>query len=64
MTNETNQIPATLGSAEKPQVANSEFAIFSDIVELPSQGVFYPHKKGNVPVEYLTASDIDNTGLD
>lgn len=28
-----------------------------DVIELPSKGLFYPHKKGRIKVAYLTAQD-------
>lgn len=33
------------------------FEVAYDLIELPSKGLFYPHKKGKVKVAYLTAHD-------
>lgn len=37
-----------------PEIDNSAF---TDVVELPSKGIFYTHKKGEVVVELMTALD-------
>ena len=34
-----------------------EFTVNTDIVKLPSQGIFYENKKSEVMIEYLTAND-------
>jgi hypothetical protein len=58
MSNEMNKIQGVSTSADyTQQTKNTDFTVISDIVDLPSQGIFYPHKKGSVTVEYLTASD-------
>jgi hypothetical protein len=56
MSNETNKIQGMTPEYVQQQ-SNPEFTVISDVVELPSQGILYPHKKGSVTVEYLTASD-------
>lgn len=37
-----------------PEIENSAF---TDVVELPSKGIFYAHKKGEVVIELMTALD-------
>jgi hypothetical protein len=56
MSIETNKTQGLNTEYLQPQT-NPEFTVISDVVELPSQGILYPHKKGSVTVEYLTASD-------
>lgn len=47
----------SLPSPMMPRQAEPEAIGFTDIVELPSKGIFYPHKKSEVIVELMTALD-------
>jgi hypothetical protein len=40
-----------------PTGQKSEFTVPSDIVKLPSKGLFYPNRKAEILVEYMTARD-------
>lgn len=40
-----------------PRQPEIENAAFTDVVELPSKGIFYSHKKGEVTIELMTALD-------
>lgn len=52
MTPNNNNLPPVT-----PRVNEAELAGTTDVVELPSKGLFYTHKKGEVTVEYMTALD-------
>lgn len=39
------------------QAGQAEFNLPHDVIQLPSQGVFYPSKKKSIKVGYLTAAD-------
>ena len=39
------------------QAGQAEFNLPHDIIQLPSQGIFYKSKKKSIKVGYLTASD-------
>ena len=44
---------------DNTQIPNDKpmFEAPHDVIELPSRGLFYPHKKGRIKVGYLTAQD-------
>ncbi len=39
------------------QAGQAEFNLPHDVIQLPSQGIFYPSKKKSIKVGYLTAAD-------
>ncbi len=39
------------------QMVDNEFPAFTDTIELPSKGVFYPNKQTTVKIKHLTAED-------
>ena len=39
------------------QMIDMEFSAITDIVNLPSKGIFYPNKQSTIKVKHLTAED-------
>ena len=57
-----NVAAAAMNNAEIPeymlnQIVDDEFPVITDIVQLPSKGVFYKNKQSSVKIKHLTAED-------
>jgi hypothetical protein len=59
---EINKISKAMDNPEIPQhmleqMVDNEFQAITDVVELPSKGIFYQNKQSHVKIKHLTAED-------